>query len=111
MARRHLLVARIVGARAAHPPQHVRLALVLAMIGTSKSSPCVQAPRLRFGCFHGLPDRSMLVSVVARLPGMSPSVERQVAAHVHDIVDLLDQHRAFVDARVAGGADSTASRA
>ena len=93
-------------AGAAHPPEHVHLgALVEARHDRDLE---VEALRPRRAlALRLLPrvSRALDVSEGRRQTRWYIALHQgQVAAHIHDIVHLLDQHRAFIDARIAGGA-------
>ena len=60
--------------------------------------------RLRAGTPHGLPLFSRLRSITPASDGKRRLDQHLVAAHVHDVVDVLDVDRALLDAGAAGGA-------
>ena len=72
--------------------------------GTSKSSPWVQSRRALASMPHGLPLFSRFFSIAPASRRERRLDQHLEAAHVDDVVDVLDVDRALLDAGAAGGA-------
>ena len=68
------------------------------------SRPFAQSRRADFGWPHGLPAFSMLRNAALSSFGKRALLQHRVAADLDDRVDVLDQHRAALDAPAAGRA-------
>ena len=94
------LVAQIEGA-VAEPQQHVGLAL-LRQDGEREIGGPVEPAGERAAA--GIVGGAQLGQRVGGLAGRGPQLQRLEAAQIDHGVDMLDQHRTFVDAGAAGGA-------
>ena len=98
---RRLLRARIGGGRAAHPPQNIRLRVLL---DGRHVEALAQSSRDSGARFHGLPWRSMPLKACLSCVGKGVLHQHLVAADVEDVAHRLVVDRADLDARAAGGA-------
>ena len=103
-----LLRAVLEGAGAADPEQVLDLGQVLDGVAEHRA-PRSRAPRsspaaARAFMPHGLPLFSRFFSIVPGLGRERRLDQHLVAAHVDDVVDVLDVDRALLDAGAAGGA-------
>ena len=86
------------GRRARPPPA------TAATVGTSNGSGFVQSSRAEAGWPHGLPWPSIARNAGRQLLREARLLEDEVAPQPDDLVDVLDEHRAGLDARAAGHA-------
>ena len=94
------LVAHIEGA-VTDPEQHIGFALVSQQRQVEVGRPVQTTARVETA---GVVGGDQVVQHLGALVGGCPLLKREMTAHIDDGIDVLDHHRAFLDAGAAGGA-------